>query len=134
MFGKYENTAYFKAVFRAALDKCRIHTELRKHYKAGDRAWLEHFAHDEIPRIIADFEALKELHYAQWRRDYKPQGLERLMLRYGGAIERLRHTAKIIEEYLRGDVAAIDELEPELIQGEKAKWLSAQAVMHVSVN
>ena len=47
------------------------------------------------------------------------------------AIERLRHTARVINDYLCGKILEIEELEPELIQGEKTKWLGANDFMYI---
>jgi len=59
VFEKYPNHKYMdylKAVFRACLDKCRLHLQLQPRYQAGDRRWLKVFAEEELPAMIADFE------------------------------------------------------------------------------
>lgn len=128
---KYENTEYILAAFRACLHKCEIHLNLRDRYKAGDKAYLRDFADNKIPEIIADFEKLHTLHREMWYRDYKAHGFENIMCRYGAAIERLRHTARVINDYLDGKLSEIEELEPELIRGQKCKWLSANDFMYI---
>lgn len=130
IFEKYSGTEYFKAVFRAALDKCRLHKDFRNKYKAGDREWLAKFAEHDIPEMIKDFENLYQAHYDSWYRDYKTQGFERIMHDYAGAIERLRYTKKVVEQYLAGDRETIEELEPELIQGSRKYWLSQKETMY----
>lgn len=128
---KYDNTEYLLAAFRACLHKCEIHLNLREKYKAEDRRWLSEFAEKKIPQIIADFEKLHVLHREMWYRDYKAHGFENIMCRYGAAIERLRHTARVINDYLDGKITEIEELEPELIRGQKCKWLSANDFMYI---
>ena len=128
---KYENTGYILAVLRACLDKCDIHLNLRNKYKAGDRAWLSDFVKRRLPEIIADFEKLHTLHREMWYRDYKVYGFENIMCRYGAAIERLRHTERVINDYLSGVISEIEELEPELIRGQKCKWLGANDFMYI---
>ena len=130
VFEKYNNTEYFKAVFQVALDKCRLHLNFREKYKANDREWLKEFAQKEIPQMISNFEKLYECHYQMWYRNYKSQGFERIMHDYAGAIERLRYTKKVVEQYLAGERDTIEELEPELIQGGKTKWLTQKDTMY----
>ncbi len=128
---KYENTEYILAVFRACLDKCEVHLNLRNKYKSDDREWPADFAENRIPEIISHFESLHELHRKMWYRDYKAHGSENIMCRYGAAIERLRHTARVVKQYLSGEITEIEELEPELIQGKKTKWLSVSDFMYI---
>lgn len=66
-----------------------------------------------------------------WYRDYKVHGFENIMCRYGAAIERLRHTERVINDYLSGVISEIEELEPELIRGQKCKWLGANDFMYI---
>ena len=130
VFEKYNGTEYFKAVFQAALDKCRLHKDFRNKYKAGDREWLANFAERDIPAMIKDFELLYQLHYESWYRDYKTQGFERLMHDYAGAIERLRYTKKVVEQYLAGDRETIEELELELIQGTRKYYVTQKETIY----
>lgn len=128
---KFDNTDYILAVFRACLSKCELHLELRERYKAGDKKWLSEFAEKRLPEIISEFENLHELHRKMWYRDYKAHGFENIMCRYGAAIERLRHTVRVINSYLDGEIDIIEELEPELIRGQKCKWLGANDFMYI---
>lgn len=128
---KYDNTEYFRAVFRTSVLKCRLEMELCKKYKEGDRAALREYAENKIPSIINEMENLYEIHYESWHRDYKTNGFERLMHRYAGALERLRYAKKVIERYLNGEIPVIEELEPERIHGVRTKWLTADDIMYI---
>lgn len=124
VFEKYSDVpeiSYYKAVFRAALHKVKIHLTLRSHYKAGDREWLADFAANMVPQIQKDFEDLYHLHHDLWKQDYKAHGYEALSMRFGGAIERIRYTGEVISNYLDGKIDCIEELEPVVLQGKKQK-------------
>ena len=123
-FEKYPDAPdieYYKAVLRSALDKVKIHLTLHRHYKAGDRAWLADFAANAIPKMQKNFEELYRLHHDLWKQDYKAQGYELLSIRFAGAIERIRYTGEVINDYLTGKIDCIEELEPEVLQGKKQK-------------
>jgi len=64
-----------------------------------------------------------------WCKDYKGNGLERIMMRYAGTLERLRYTKLRIEQYLAGEIEEIEELEPETIQMVKDKFMDARDFM-----
>ncbi len=130
-YADHPDVEYFTAVFKASLHKCKIHAELRDRYKAGDRAWLRNFAENEIPVIVADFENLYKLHYDYWHRDYKTNGFERLMHRHAGAIERIKYTGRIIQDYLDGKLPEIEALEPELAFSFPAKWCDGTEFMYI---
>ncbi len=121
---------FFLAVFQVALDKCRLQSEFRTKYKQNDREWLRFFTEEEIPLMLQNFEALYGLHYKMWHRDYKTQGFERLMHDYAGALERLRYTAKVVQEYLTGERSMIEELESDLLSGSLPMWKTQKDVMY----
>lgn len=131
-YNDFKYIEYFKAVFRACLDKCIIQTQLRKKYKEGDRDFLRDFAENVLPKMIADFENLFAIHKKIWFNDYKAQGFERISIRYDGTIGRMRYAAETILRYLDGEISAIEELEPEIIRGVKTKWLGASDSMLTS--
>ena len=54
------------------------------------------------------------------------------MLRYAGTIERMRYTIEVIRQYLAGELDCIEELEPEIIQMKKQRFLKARAFMLTS--
>ncbi len=124
-----ENVDYYIAVLRATLDKCRIHTELRAHYKAGDRAYLKRCADEILPQMICDFKELYEIHKALWRKNCKPQGFEVLSGRYGATITRMEYAIETINLYLSGDLPEIGELEPDVLRGDPIKHLFTKRAM-----
>lgn len=133
-YADHPDVPYFKAVFQCCLDKCYIHLNLQAKYKAGDKQWLKNFADNEIPAMIAHFQLLQKLHYTSWHADYKTHGFERIMCRYAATKERLAYTAEIINRYLNGEIAEIEELEPEVLHDGIAQWLSARHFMYIEVH
>ena len=127
----HKDVPYFRAVFRASLDKCRLQLTFRDRYKADDKIWLKDFAEQIIPQILEDFESLYRLHYEFWHRDYKTQGFERLMCRYASAKERLRYTADIVMQYVNGEISEIEALEPAVIFYKPTKGYSARDFMFI---
>lgn len=126
---RYKNTEFFKVVFQTALDKCKLHKELRKRYLVKDVEWLNHFAADIIPEILKDFEKLYQLHYEVWYQDYKVHGFERIMIDYAGAMERLRYTAMVIKRYVNGEIETIEELEAEPVHKKHVTYKKQVDVM-----
>lgn len=134
VFEKYpdhKDVEYFKTVFRASLQKCRLQQQFRERYKADDRVWLREFAEIKVPELLADFEKLYKLHYSIWHTSYKTQGFERLMCRYAAAIERLRYTRETVLQYLAGEISEIEALEPEPVFGKPFKGFTARDVMFI---
>ena len=129
----YEHTEYFAAVFRAALDKCRLHMYFRTKYKAGDREYLRNLAECDLPKMIADFEKLRDIHCNLWLVDYKANGWERIQIRYAATLERTRYTIRVINDYLDGKLDVIEELEPELFKGTTRRYRKAKDFMYTSV-
>ena len=120
---------YYKLVFRCALHKIRHHETVRDHYKAGDKAWLANYCANVIPVMLKDFEDLYHTHYTLYHRDYKTQGYEMNMIRFAGALERIRYTRTMIEQYIAGEIDEIEALEPEVIKGEAQKHVGRDRVM-----
>lgn len=133
-YADHPDVPYFKAVFECCLDKCYLQMNLRSKYKAGDKEWLKNFAENDIPAMIARFELLQKLHHSAWHADYKTHGFERIMCRYAAAKERLKYTAEIIGRYLNGEIAEIEELEPEVLHEGIHKWFSARHFMYIEAH
>lgn len=128
-----EGAEYVASVFKAALDKCRLHMQFREKYKADDREYLRRLAEIDIPEMIADFERLKKIHCDQWRKDYKPNGLEQIQSRYATTLERMYYAVQEIKDYLAGRIDNIEELEPELHQGATQCYRKAKDFLYTSV-
>lgn len=88
-----------------------IGVELKAAYDAGNREELQEIARQVIPEVTGRVKELHAAHRRQWLSLNKPFGWEVIDIRYGGLLQRLDTARLRIEEYVRGDLEAIDELE-----------------------
>ena len=102
------------ALAQASAEKFDMGVRLRQAYKAGDKQQLRAIC-NQMPVAIQRIDAFIQAYRKQWLTMYKPQGLEVQEIRLGGLKERLRGCMNRLEEYLKGDVDKIDELEQELL-------------------
>ena len=71
-------------------------------------------------RLNAFYESFR----AQWMREAKGFGFERHDIRIGGLMQRLKNCSRLLEDYLRGEIDCIEELEQDIIaDGEKGKTI-----------
>ena len=94
--------------------KTEIGVRARRAYQAGDREALAAVAVD-MKKAAKNLYGFYEAFRAYWYRSNKPNGLEVQQYRLVGMVERLRDCAARITAYLAGEVAAIPELEYELL-------------------
>ena len=92
--------------------KCDINDRLLSAYASNDKEQLKLIA-DDFGRLAKDFEAFHEESAKIWYRNNKPFGYHRLDARLGGVESRLKRAKKRIEQYLCGEIPAIEELEEE---------------------
>ena len=102
---------YASLLFEICVAKGEMLENLRARYLAGDRAYLESVAEEKIPALLERYNALMRAHRALWERDNRRFGWEVLSLRYGATVGRLADVQDEIRRYLRGELAAIVELD-----------------------
>ncbi len=114
--------------------KAELPVNLKKAYKAGDRATLENICEEIIPCAIDALEDFNEVFHYQWHKVNKPFGYDVQELRIGGQLLRLKDTKKRIEMYLNGEIDRLEELEVEdlplksknnLHKGTNGSWKSS---------
>ena len=98
----FENKADFGLRLKAAYDK-------------DDRGALAALV-AECDVIIDKLNALKDAHRASWMEYNKPFGWEIFDIRYGGVLLRFDTVKQRVNEYLRGDIEHIEELEAERVR------------------
>ena len=94
--------------------KYELGLRARAAYKAGDREALAAVGVDlkkAAKRVHVFYEAFRDT----WMKEKKPQGFEIHQYRLAGMECRLLDCARMIEEYLAGKTAKIDELEEDVI-------------------
>ena len=98
---------------QVAATKGEVIAQVRSRYLADDRTWLETLARETIPALHTLYDQLMRAHRQLWERDMKRFGWEVLSLRYGAVTGRMLDVQDELERYLRGELAAIPELEEE---------------------
>lgn len=93
--------------------KAKLGVELKSAYDAADKEKLQHISQQVIPEVIERVRALQSAHRNQWLSLNKPFGWEVLDIRYGGLLQRLDTACRRIDDFLQGNIEAIDELEQE---------------------
>lgn len=104
---------YASAIFDVLLAKGDMIDKMRERYLAGDRAWLNALAEEGIPKLIGLYDRLMRAHRALWERDNRRFGWEVLALRYGATVGRLRDVQDELKRYLKGELAAVVELDAQ---------------------
>ena len=133
VFEKYPDAPYcdfYKILFRCTLAKTRLQMQLRDRYKANDTAWLQEFSDKTLSEMKQDFETLYELHDKLWHEECKTHGWEKLGNAYSAAASRIAYAKKEIDRYLNGEIAEIEALEPEVLQGSRQTGIMAHTVMN----
>ena len=72
---------------------------------------LKEIAENDVPQMIEDLNRFLASYRTQWKRSFKPFGIELMHIRMGGLCERYRETARMIEEYLNGEIDCIMQLD-----------------------
>ena len=93
-------------------EKCDIGPRIRAAYKAGDKKQLKKLA-KELRRIRKLVEQFHKSFRKQWMIESKSFGFEVSDARIGGVMLRLSTCADILEQYIRGEIEHIEELEME---------------------
>ncbi len=104
---------YADQLMEICLHKAALLRAIRPAYLAGDRETLTRIAQEDIPRLVAAYQRLRDTHRAQWEQAYKRNGWEVMALRYGAVIGRLGDVQDALLRWARGDLAALCELEEE---------------------
>ena len=95
-------------------NKYDLGIRLRSTYKSGDKNKLAPFA-EELLSVAKDVEKFIEVFRKQWFEENKTYGFEIQEYRLGGLAQRLKGCALRVEQYCRGDIDEIAELNDELL-------------------
>lgn len=111
---------YASLIYKICSLKAEFVKNLRKEYKNGNKEYLQNVLNEKLPQLVKWYEELHMLHKKQWMEVYKPFGFEVLSFRYGGLVARVKDAADVIDQYLKGEIDKIDELEEEIIYNEES--------------
>lgn len=98
-------------IANVAIRKLEFRRKLLAAYKANDQAVLKEIAEKDVPQMLEDLNRFLTSYRTQWKRSFKPFGLEMMHIRIGGLCERYRETARMINEYLNGEIESIMQLD-----------------------
>ena len=110
---KFETALHLQiveALYRLLSAKLQFRTKLIEAYDSGDKAALKEIAEAAIPCIIAMHDKFAELYRKDWLTNCKPFGFEVMQIRNAGVRARYEETARLINEYLAGEINEIAEL------------------------
>ncbi len=91
--------------------KTALSLNIKDAYRAGDKATLARIAEEDIPAALQCLEDYHSAFAAQWHWLNRPFGYEVHDLRLGGVRARLLSAQRRIKQYLKGELAHLEELE-----------------------
>jgi hypothetical protein len=94
--------------------KCDLRKDLAAAYKAKNKRKLKQIVTGDLAKLRKEANKLWHAHRQAWLETYKPFGLEVLEQRYGFLMTRLETMNDRLNDYLKGKVPAIPELEAKL--------------------
>ena len=134
---KSKTAGKFAYIFTMLKDLCLVLDKkvtlglrTRKAYKENDFSALKQIISDyetTIKRTEIFYKSFKEL----WFKENKPFGFETQDVRFGGLLQRLKHSKERLCEYLTDNSKKIDELEEELLNEPVKMWQYAGLFMGI---
>ena len=91
--------------------KLMLRKKLVLAYQSHDFNTLKTIADKNIPVLLDALEALLAAFRTQWKRSFKPFGMELMQIRIGGLKERYRELSRTIRELIRGESNSIPALD-----------------------
>jgi len=114
--GKYAYIFETLQTLASALEyKGALGLKTRRLYHKNDKAGLENLANTDYVIAIDRLEVFYKAFKKQWYIENKGFGFEVQAARIGGLIRRLHDCRELLIDYAKGDVAAIPELECEVL-------------------
>ncbi len=102
--------------------------KLLKYYAEKQDAGLRDLIVSDLPRYQETLAEFDRLFRKEWLSSAKPFGLEIIQRRNAGLAARLEETSLRLQEYLRGDVNGIEELDEALHAAETPEFIPAPPV------
>ncbi len=118
---KSASDSRFGYLFRTLADLCAV-LEIKYDLGVRTRELYRNHNMDGLCQLLSDYtececrvETFYESFRDQWDREAKGFGFERIDVRLGGLMQRLRHCRKVLEKYLSGELMSIEELEQDVL-------------------
>ena len=96
---------------RVLRHKADLGIRIRKAYTEGKKEELLAVAEKDIPVIRRYLDTFYDAFEKQWKKESKSFGFEIQTIRIGGLDRRLSDTARLLKQYVNGEIACIEELE-----------------------
>lgn len=106
-----------QAMCEVLKNKATMSIEMREAYLAGDRETLEAWI-GKMDVIIADIRKFADCFSTQWMKEHQYWGLERMDTRFGGLIQRMYTTQKLLRAYLDGELDRLDAFEEPVLYAD----------------
>lgn len=105
--------AFESVLCKTLAEKCYLSRMIQEAYGNSDKDALRSIAAEKLPAVLAAVEEFYDAYYSYWIRFNKTMGWEKYSSMLGGLMQRLKHTAKLLNDYADGKVSTIEELEQE---------------------
>ncbi len=110
--GKFSYLFTFsKALSRCLALKATLGLRITEAYKQEDKVALKALAEKDIPKTIGLVEAFYEAYRRTWLEENKSFGFEVTDIRIGGLLQRLKESARVLLDYVNGEIERIAPLE-----------------------
>lgn len=120
LYGAAKRNPDWKYLFETQANLCEVleiksevGIDLKAAYDSGDKEELSIIANETLPELLARVEDFYEAFRTQWNTENKIFGLDMSEIRIGGLKMRIEAAIRRINEYLKGQIKSIDELEQE---------------------
>lgn len=111
---------YYRTLTPILKKKWDLGIRIRDAYAVGDKNTLKTCG-EVCGELLSMYEAFHAAAYALWMQENKPFGFDRIDLRIGGMMQRIR-TAKVrLEDYCSGRLSRLEELEEEILYMEPSR-------------
>lgn len=87
----------------------------RRAYQSGDKETLKALSDNEYTKLIKKMKEFYSCFKNQWYIENKQGGFDIQDIRFGGNILRITHCKEMIDDYLKGKIDRIEELEQKLL-------------------
>lgn len=102
--------------------KAELGRNLTSNYKAGNIDGLKENL-ETIKLLYPEVQKLHDLFSALWLKNNKAFGLDRIDLRFGGLLARIKRAEKNVAAYINGEIPVIEELTEEKLMFTNAEFL-----------
>lgn len=107
--------------------KAEMGIHIKESYDKNDKEQIANILY-EIDQVENDVEELRQSHRKLWFSMYEPFGWEVIDIRYGGVLTRLNSARYRLNNYLKGKVNELPELEEKRLQFEGPYPMSEDAL------